>query len=348
MEETCETLNNLKIEDEEWRDLINYPGYKASSLGRIKTPKNNISNAQPRKSDGYIQVSIKKLGDSRGKMVNLHRLIAEAFIPNPENKLEVNHINGLRYDNKVSNLEWATRHENCNNKVFAKFVPTNRKLIQYTLNNEIIKEWDSVKAVLEHYKYSIKKFRDCCHGKTNSYGGFKWKYYDEALKIEGEKWKELDFNGKTIEISSAGRIKGPSRRITFGAVQDNEQHEENGYRYYSSERVHRLVMLAFVPNENADSLFVDHIDGNKSNNNLSNLRWVTPSENSQHAHNMKKFVNNGHTKKVNKYTLEGEFIETFNSIKEAAISINVSGYAITGAIKRREKGTSGGFKWKFA
>jgi hypothetical protein len=97
---------------EVWKDIKNYSGYRVSNLGRVK-------------SFGFRKVIIRKLGvDKNGylvvclyknkgkKMVKVHRLVAQAFISNPENKPEVNHKDGNKQNNCVDNLEWATASEN--------------------------------------------------------------------------------------------------------------------------------------------------------------------------------------------------------------------------------------------
>lgn len=107
---------------EEWRDIEGYEGlYQVSDWGRIKGLErfstNNIFIKEHIKSkhsdkDGYEMVNLKKNGKHSTKKV--HRLVANAFIPNLENKPLVDHINGIRDDNRVENLRWFTSKENSN------------------------------------------------------------------------------------------------------------------------------------------------------------------------------------------------------------------------------------------
>ena len=110
------------METEIWKDIPNYEGlYQISNLQRVKSLKKirpniigirvfNEKILTQFKSKNYNRVVLHKYG--KKEFLGVHRLIALAFIPNPENKPEVNHINGIRDDNRVENLEWVTRYEN--------------------------------------------------------------------------------------------------------------------------------------------------------------------------------------------------------------------------------------------
>ena len=107
-----------KIEDlegEVWKDIEGYEGlYQVSNMGRVKSLRNNILMSPRDEGHGYYQVNLYK--DGKSKMFRVHRLVAFAFIPNddPINKNEVNHINEIRNDNRVENLEWCDRKYNVN------------------------------------------------------------------------------------------------------------------------------------------------------------------------------------------------------------------------------------------
>jgi len=101
---------------EEWRPIVGYEGlYEVSSLGRVcsmhgRKAQQRYIMKQKLTRYGYCEVSLSKDGNKRSILV--HILVARAFIPNPENKDQIDHINAIRTDNRVENLRWATSHEN--------------------------------------------------------------------------------------------------------------------------------------------------------------------------------------------------------------------------------------------
>jgi len=103
------------MEQEIWKDIPRYEGYyMASNLGRIKSIKRQGSPGNIRKPrlqhKGYLKLNLNKNGN--GKMEFVARLIAKTFIPNPENYNQVNHINGIKIDNRAHNLEWCNNSQN--------------------------------------------------------------------------------------------------------------------------------------------------------------------------------------------------------------------------------------------
>ena len=183
---------------EVWKDiyfkdkgiLYDYRGkYQVSNLGRIKSLK-YWSGVHKRyydrerimkpvyDSDGYLMIMLHKGGV--GTIFKVHRLVGIMFIPNPLNKPEVNHKFGIKTDNRASQLEWATTSEN---QKHAYDIGLNnhykRKVLQYDLNGNFIKEWDSIKEAA--YYLNIKyhnSITNCCGGRSKTAGGFIWKYKD--------------------------------------------------------------------------------------------------------------------------------------------------------------------------
>ena len=163
---------------EEWRDIKGYEGaYQVSSYGRIRSFKNNkvkVLKAQYHYK-GYLFVTLLKNGTS--KKYKVHRLVAQAFIPNPNNYPQVNHKDEVKDNNVVENLEWCTAsYNNTYNNKAKKIGETHNKKVICLNTGEI---FDSVKDARN--KYNIKgrgNISECCKGKRKTAGGMKWAYYE--------------------------------------------------------------------------------------------------------------------------------------------------------------------------
>lgn len=93
-----------------YKTIDDYPNYEVSNLGNVRNRLTGKVLRPDRSKRGYLRIDLRKYG--KKKKFLIHRLVANAFIPNPENKRTVNHINGCKTDNYVSNLEWNTDSEN--------------------------------------------------------------------------------------------------------------------------------------------------------------------------------------------------------------------------------------------
>jgi len=104
---------STRIVMEEWKELVQFPGYWISSFGNIKSTRFNKEKLLSSQSDGKDGYLIKRLPTGK---IWIHREVALAFIPNPEQKPEIDHINRDKTDNRFENLRWATRSENSLNR----------------------------------------------------------------------------------------------------------------------------------------------------------------------------------------------------------------------------------------
>ncbi len=172
-----------------WKSIRESDGYLISNYGNVKRNDNYLKlNAWSL----YKTVRIKMNGKYRTLYV--HRLVAEHFIPNPENKEIVNHKDGNKLNNCVDNLEWCTKQENerhawkkgykekiretskANIKIARKFINNKIPVIQYDISGNFIKEWDCASTVMKEIKIDASAITKCCRGKFKKAGGYKWKY----------------------------------------------------------------------------------------------------------------------------------------------------------------------------
>jgi hypothetical protein len=170
-------VDQINLENEEWREVVidnqKTKGYYVSSLGRFKNKKGVImKNYKPHHS-GYIYVRI------NSEKYALHRLVAETFIPNLENKPIPNHIDGNKMNNSVSNLEWATYSENnLHNYKIGLNKGHQRKIIQYDLEMNEIKKFDKILDASKELNICYSSIKAVLYKKQNTAGGFIFRYLE--------------------------------------------------------------------------------------------------------------------------------------------------------------------------
>jgi hypothetical protein len=183
----------------EIRDIPGYEGrykidtdgivwsYLTGGTGRSIKLKKRISIMAP---DGYYRMSLRK--ENKTKLWLLHRLVAITFIPKVENKMFVNHKNGIRSDNKIENPEWCTRAENnlhafrvlkrepVGKGNFGKLSCRSKIVKQYTLNGEYMNTYYGTLEASRETGIGEDAIQYCCLGKGKTSGGYKWRYENEV------------------------------------------------------------------------------------------------------------------------------------------------------------------------
>lgn len=168
---------------EEYRDIAGYEGlYQVSNYGNIKSLGNNKSRKEkilkPLVKKGYLIVTLYKKGVSTNYCV--HRLVAQAFIPNPDAKEQVNHINGIKSDNNVQNLEWNTASENVQHAYDLGLCEKSRKdksvMVLCITTGEI---YESISEAANQTGTQRSNISKCCNGERKTAGGLEWQYIKE-------------------------------------------------------------------------------------------------------------------------------------------------------------------------
>ena len=188
------------LPNEVWRDVVGYEGhYKVSSLGRVySVPREHISKSGHRHvceggimmpaviRKGYLRVGLSLRDKQKGHLV--HRLVAEAFIPNPNNYPQINHKNSVKDDNRVENLEWCTNSYNYHYgdriKTFTKSygVP----VVQYTKDGQFVREYEYASLAARDTGIDVHNILACARRynpkrPVKSAGGFVWRVKGEPF-----------------------------------------------------------------------------------------------------------------------------------------------------------------------
>ena len=189
-------ISNAK--EEIWKPVKGYEGfYEVSNLGRIRSldrTVNCVHNSVAIKKGkilklstipkGYLCAHFSKYGKS--KSIEIQRVVALAFIPNPNNLPCVNHKDEDKTNNKVDNLEWCTYKYN--NTYGTRLEKSAKKHIngknaktvyQYSLDEKFLNEYPSCAELKRLYNYDASKISECCRGLRKTAYGYKWKYIKE-------------------------------------------------------------------------------------------------------------------------------------------------------------------------
>lgn len=284
------------FDGEIWKDIDEFHGlYQVSNLGRIKSlPKIDFIGRKRRElilkqrkdHNGYYYITLRHSTSKIYKTISVHRLVGISFVENVHNLPNIHHIDYNSSNNKYDNLSWVTQKQNM------EFSQKEGRLKKYNLKK--IKQRPYKKEILPDY------------------------YTDEDFKPLDEFWIEVnDFNN--YRISNYGRIKEITcnnqqklikpffcggKKLRNGRPLQVCLYNENEKKFFV---LNNLVATRFIPNLNKLPCS-NHKDGNKTNNHVVNLEWLSYSDNQHHAINMglKQDIgeNNMHSKLTEKEVIE--------------------------------------------
>ncbi len=174
----------MDYENEIWRDT-GILGTMVSNYGRVKRKSDDfIYKTDKVQKNGYRYVALSY--KNKTIMKKIARLVAIAFIPNPQNKPQVDHINTIRTDDRVENLRWVTRSENMRNPITLKKMSRSQSkkrphrekpILQFTRDGVFLREWSSATAFGEYIGKDVSgNIIACIKGKQPTAYGYKWKY----------------------------------------------------------------------------------------------------------------------------------------------------------------------------
>lgn len=195
-------------ENEIWKEIKGYEGlYAVSNKGRVK----NLMSGKVLKNvidpNGYLRIKL-----SRGNVRRIHRLVAQAFIPNPLNLPYINHIDEDKTNNNVGNLAWCTASQNVRHSIHK----CSCRINQLTLDGQFIRQWESSMQIQRELGYKCTYIIECCKRKCNQAYGYRWEYADPsqqqkhnrpvaALTMDGEfvaEYKSAAEASRCLKISA--------------------------------------------------------------------------------------------------------------------------------------------------
>lgn len=270
---------------EVWRTTYESDAREVSNLGRIR----HVTTK--RLFRGYVNSAGYKVHKIVGQSLQSHRIVARAFIPNPEDKPTVDHYKpSEKSNNKLTNLRWATSEEQWANRKRSATCEKWRRPVRMLdkETRELIQRFESARAAARYLnkEHGFTTIGDVLKGRKKTAYGFAWEY-EPPETIEGEEWRQIPSELFDLlephEVSSHGRIRNMrTGRVLRGHTNNNgvvvfSLTFTDGRRWRSIS-VARVVASVFLEENIETKPFVHHVDGVSANNCVSNLTWATRAE----------------------------------------------------------------------
>lgn len=328
--------------------------YMISNYGRVFSHHVHRIKAPIITKEGYKKIVL----SARRKRQNLriHRLVALAFNKKPENMDVVNHLDGNKMNNKSDNLQWTnhsgnSQHAHDNDLVKNK----GKKVVQYDLSNNVIKVFNSMIGAGKELGVSYDSiYSSCNYGKLIKSSCY-FKYHDEEAMIK----HEAPIDGEEIithpnySITPSGAIYSKTYKRYLSTEDMSSGYPAVGLYRNGVETpffVHILVATYFVRNDDPiNNTVVNHKDGHRDNFDMSNLEWITQSQNCAHVYKL----DGSRLHSVLQTNLDDTFVAVHKSLKTAgdALGKKDGGSSIGKALKKGINGVIGigisyDYKWK--
>lgn len=347
--------------DPDFHALPGFEKYKFNKVGVCKSYQGKYPKIiRPGRDDNgyYFYYVINDKG--KPKIMRRNRIIATIFIPNPDNKPQVDHLNRKRHDDRVENLSWATSSENNKNRDLKAIAEKLYKSVgKFDMEGNLIEEYkNSFEAAAdietENFLSVPGSIRSCAvrnkgiydFGKCSTMYGYIWQYmYDEykynllpgeiLIPIKNDYIESSYFITNYLNIINK---HGYKKHLHILGGYPTCPMSINGK--YKMMRMHRIVGLFFVEGRTKERDIINHKDENRLNYHPSNLEWCTSSENNLHSIHKKNKI-------IDQYDVRtGEFIKRFKSAKEAAKTIPNSLHGTIRDAANKVKNAYG-YIWKY-
>lgn len=309
---------NLSLEDlpgEVWKDIVGYEDfYQVSNLGRVKSLDRIIPFGKFTKRVkgkmlsqplccGYCEISLGRAKNGRRNKQKVHRLVAEAFIPNPNNYPIINHKNEVKTDNRVENIEWCSYSYNLNygtRKGWQRRI-NGVPICQYTKEGQFVKRYASIIEAAEmNPPADSSNIYHCCNRETPSCVGYVWRYegdkFGEYINKALSPVKQYDLDGKFIQRYDSIKEASKSTGIISSGINN----------------------CCLGLSLSSGGFVWKYDDGNYND--------IEVYKNPLH-------------KEVNCFSLNGNFIRSYKSIAEAAQNLGINGSSISMCCKGKLKTT---------
>lgn len=320
-------LKSKWLQNEIWKTTHISNEYFISTDGRCYSEKTQgLKNCKP-ETNGYINYVL--MIDGKKQSFFAHELVAKAFIgPRPDG-LFIDHIDRVTTNNKLINLRYVTPKQNRHNSTppIQRGKPTG----QYDLTGKLIKRWDRATDIANEYNFDIRILTMHIR-KEKPYKGFIYKYLID--NIDGEIWKDIKILTGNLKISSYGRVKNKYYEAHYGTK------SSSGYRTVficnKTYQIHNLVCEHFNGPAPTETAIANHLDENKENNHMDNLKWVKDTrENTEYSMG----------RKISQYDKAGKLIAKYASIVRASEATGVSTTVIGRLINNIDKTSEFIFKY---